>query len=99
MSSLTFSPVTSANWHDLERLFSERGVQNGCWCMYWREPRSEFSHNYGEGNRRLLKGITDSGGVPGILAYQGGMPVGWCSVAPRTDFSVLARAPTLKPVD
>ena len=99
MPSLTFSPVTSANWHDLERLFSERGVQNGCWCMYWREPRHEFSHNYGEGNKKALKKITDSGAVPGILAYQDGVPVGWCSVAPRTEFGVLSRSPTLKPVD
>jgi GNAT superfamily N-acetyltransferase len=99
MPSLTFSPVTSANWHDLERLFSERGVQNGCWCMYWREPRHEFSHNYGEGNKKALKKITDSGAVPGILAYQDGVPVCWCSLAPRSEFGVLSRSPTLKPVD
>jgi GNAT superfamily N-acetyltransferase len=67
--------------------------------MYWREPRTEFSHNYGEGNKQALKKITDSGTVPGILAYNAGTPVGWCSVAPRQDFSVLGRSPTLKPVD
>jgi GNAT superfamily N-acetyltransferase len=98
-SEFTFKPVSSANWADLETLFSERGVQNGCWCMYWRIPRAEFTRNYGEGNKRALREITGSGVVPGILAYHLGKPAGWVSVAPRPDFSVLARSPTLKPVD
>ncbi len=96
---ITFAPLTPGTWPDLEMLFSQRGVQNGCWCMYWREPRSEFSHNYGEGNKRLLHEITASGSIPGILAYHHGKPVGWCAVAPREEFSVLGRSPTLKPVD
>lgn len=56
---LTFKPVTPSEWVDLVTLFSEHGVQNGCWCMYWRIPRKEFQRNYGEGNnnfsRKLLK--------------------------------------------
>lgn len=96
---IQFKPVTSANWSDLESLFSERGVQGGCWCMYWRVPRTDFTRHYGEGNKHSLKLITDSGIVPGILAYHRSLPVGWCSIAPRQDFTVLARSPTLKPVD
>ncbi len=98
-SEFSFMPASADNWPDLEALFSERGVQNGCWCMYWRIPRNEFQHNYGANNRRLFKGIVESGVVPGILAYHQGKAVGWCSVAPRTDFPVLGRSPVLKPVD
>jgi len=98
-SEISFAPVTPANWPDLESLFSERGVQNGCWCMYWRVPRNEFSHNYGKGNEHSLKKITDSDTVPGLLAYHVSKPVGWVSVAPRQDFGVLGRSPVLKPVD
>jgi len=98
-SELEFKPVTPDRWTDLETLFSERGVQNGCWCMYWRVTRREFEQNYGDGNKDCLKEIVESGQVPGILAYQDGHPVGWCSVAPREDFPVILRSPTLKPVD
>jgi GNAT superfamily N-acetyltransferase len=35
----------------------------------------------------------------GILAYHDDQPIGWCSVAPRHEFAVLDRSPTLKPVD
>ncbi len=96
---LTFRPVTPREWADLEALFSEHGIQNGCWCMYWRIPRKECQRNYGEGNKQFLKQLVESGNVPGILAYRNEKPVGWCSVAPREDFPVVLRSPTLKPID
>jgi hypothetical protein len=37
--------------------------------------------------------------VPGIIAYAGGEPVGWCSVAPRESYASLNRSPVLKPLD
>jgi len=98
-SELDFEPVTSDRWADLEALFSERGVQNGCWCMYWRIKRREFEQDYGAGNKNGLNGIVESGQVPGILAYHQENPVGWCSIAPREDFPVVLRSPTLKPID
>ena len=67
--------------------------------MWWRLARSEYNRRKGDGNRAAMKGIVDSGEVPGILAYRGDEPVAWCSVAPRESFPVLARSRTLKPVD
>ena len=67
--------------------------------MWWRGKRSEFEQNKGEGNRLALKAIVDAGQIPGILAYHDEQPVGWCSVAPRLDFSALNRSRILKPVD
>jgi GNAT superfamily N-acetyltransferase len=96
---LTFRPVTIDEWDDLESLFAEPGVQNGCWCMYWRIKRADFHRSYGERNRQAMKQIVESGRVPGILAYLDGRPIGWCSIAPRTEFPVLDRSPTLKRVD
>ena len=98
-AEIKFKPVTSSIWKDLETLFSEHGIQNGCWCMYWRIPRKECQRNYGEGNKQFLKKTVESGKVPGILAYHHGKPVGWCSVGPREDYPVVLRSPTLKPID
>ena len=94
-----FHPLTPQRWPDLELLFGPRGACGGCWCMFYRLTHTEFEHLKGEGNRALLKDIVDSGEVAGILAYQDGEPVGWCSVAPRLDFSALERSRILKPVD
>ncbi len=97
--TLTFRPVTAKEWPDLCALFEEPGPQNGCWCMYWRTKREECQRQFGEGNKRALQQIIESGKVPGLLLYWHGRPIGWCSVAPREDFPVLDRSPTLKRID
>jgi GNAT superfamily N-acetyltransferase len=67
--------------------------------MYWRLPRKQFDEGQGEVNRQHIKALVDSGDIPGILAYEDEKPVGWCSIAPREEFSALARSRILKPVD
>ena len=96
---LTFQTLTPSRWKDLVRLFGERGACGGCWCMWWRLKRSEYELQKGEGNRKTMRRIVLSGEVPGLLAYDGGRSVGWCSVAPRESFPVLGRSRILKPVD
>jgi len=94
-----FMPVSPERWSDFEALFGECGAYEGCWCMWWRTTRREWMRQRGEGNRRAMKRIVDSGEVPGIVAYVGGEPAGWCSVAPREVFPSLNRSPTLRHVD
>jgi GNAT superfamily N-acetyltransferase len=97
--SLRFHPLTPDRWSDFAQLFGERGACGGCWCMLWRLRRSEFERRKGEGNRGAMRKIVMSGEVPGILAYHGGTPVGWCAVAPRECYPVLERSRVLKRID
>jgi GNAT superfamily N-acetyltransferase len=99
MSNLRFKPLTAARWRDLERLFGKRGACGGCWCMLWRLRRSQFDRQKGARNKRALKALVDAGSSPGLLAYDRGEPIGWCSVAPRESFPALERSRILKPVD
>jgi GNAT superfamily N-acetyltransferase len=96
---LSFFPLVPERWADFEDLFGERGACGGCWCMLWRRPRSEFDAGKGDGNRGAMKALVESGTTPGILAYSGGKPVGWCSVAPREELQGLGRSRILKAVD
>jgi len=98
-TACTFHPLTPERWADLEALFGERGACGGCWCMFWRLSRSRWQAQKGAGNRRAFRRLVASGGTPGILAYAGGRPVGWCAIAPREDYPGLARSRVLKPVD
>lgn len=98
-ASLSFKPLTAAEWADFVQLFQEHGPQNGCWCMYWRIKRADCQRQFGQGNKLAFQKIVEAGNIPGILAYHAGQPVGWCSIAPREEFSVLDRSPTLKRVD
>jgi len=95
----TFHPLTPPRWGDLETLFGERGACGGCWCMWWRLKRSEFNQNKGENNRKAFQDIVKAGEVPGLLAYAGDQPVGWCAVAPRESYPALERSRILKRVD
>ncbi len=67
--------------------------------MWWRLTRSEFNARKGEGNRRAFRKLVDAGAVPGILAFEDGRAVGWCSVAPRAELGGLARSRVLAAVD
>lgn len=94
-----FHALTPDRWDDLERLFGERGACGGCWCMFWRRPRRVFEGQKGAGNRRAFRRLVACGPPPGILAYVGGDPAGWCALAPREVYATLARSRVLAPVD
>jgi GNAT superfamily N-acetyltransferase len=98
ISGLKFYPLTPRRWKDFEELFGERGACGGCWCMSWRLARSQFEKQKGKKNRLAMRKLVKSGQVPGILAYAGQKPVGWCSVAPRESYSSLMRSRFLKEI-
>lgn len=98
-ASWEFHRLAPERGADFEELLGPRGATGGCWCMWWRLTGREYDAQKGEGNRRAMKAIVDSGRVPGILAYHEGHPAGWCSVAPREEFPRLGRSRILKPVD
>jgi GNAT superfamily N-acetyltransferase len=66
--------------------------------MFMRLPLAEFARGKGEGNRRALRRLV-SEKPPGLLAYEGGEPVGWIAVAPREEFGRLANSRVLAPVE
>ncbi len=96
---LEILPATQARWPDFEALLGERGGYGGCWCMLWRLQRKDFEAQSGAGNKAAMKALFDAGAEPGLIAYDGDRPVGWCSVAPRAAFPRLERSRVLQPVD
>jgi len=98
-SPLRCHPLTPNRWEEFEQLFGESGAYGGCWCMWWRITRSQFSEQQGEGNRQAMRAIVVSGEVPGVLGYVDGEPAAWCSIAPRENFGSLNRSPVLRRLD
>lgn len=98
-SKFNFYPVTKESWKDFESLFGEKGACAGCWCMYWRMRRKDYDAQRGSGTKRKMKNLINGGIIPGILAYDNDVPVGWCSVAPREDFPVLENSRVLQRID
>jgi GNAT superfamily N-acetyltransferase len=96
---IDFAPATFDRWPDVQRLFGERGACGGCWCMSWRKSKAEFERGKEGGNRSSLRAALKKGPPPGILAYAGGEPIGWCAVAPREVYVRLAGSRVLRPLD
>ena len=97
-SSVEIFPLTPDRWADIDTLFGEHGA-GGCWCMWWRLTDEQYHKQVGQVNKRAFKKIVNAGAMPGVLAYIGKQPAGWCSIAPREQFGRLERSPLLKRVD
>ncbi|HWR37234.1 MAG TPA: GNAT family N-acetyltransferase [Clostridia bacterium] len=98
-SVLDYKPLGPATWADFEELFGSRGACGGCWCMSWRLSRADFNSGKGERNKALMRGAVIAGENPGILLYEDGQAIGWCSLGPRETFPALERSRVWKPVD
>jgi GNAT superfamily N-acetyltransferase len=96
---LTFAPADASRWDDVVRLFGERGACGGCWCMAWRCSSADFNKHKGPANRAAFQKIVRDGPPPGVLAYAGDEPIGWCAIAPRQVYVRLERSRVLKPID
>lgn len=94
-----WKPLSAATWKDFEQLFGERGACGGCWCMAWRRRKRDFRTQSGAGNKAAIKMLMKSGAPIGVLLYQDGEAVAWCSVAPRQQFVALERSRVWAPVD
>jgi GNAT superfamily N-acetyltransferase len=93
-------PVTADRWEDLAALFGPSGAFSHCWCTWWRQTATEFSSGIeakGAANRALMHDIVEAGSEPGMLAYRDDKPVGWISVAPRTQFGRILRSRRIGP--
>jgi GNAT superfamily N-acetyltransferase len=92
-------PATPERWADLEQLFGRAGAYGGCWCMFFRQSAAEWKVSGSEPRRRALWQIVSRGEEPGVLAYAGDRPVGWCAVAPRAAYARLATSRLFPPLD
>jgi len=95
---LRIRPLTPELWPALEELFGKHGACNGCWCMYWRLGPC-YHERPREQNKIAFKQLVEHGPAPGLLAFAGKVPVGWCQLTPRAALPWLNHARLLQPVD
>jgi GNAT superfamily N-acetyltransferase len=98
-SDFEFHPLTLERWPALVKLFEHHGNPGYCWCMTWRMTSTEYKQHDSAGRQRALHSLV-KGRIPiGILAYQAGEPIGWCSIAPRETYPRLEKSTTLRRID
>lgn len=97
-AKLNIRPLTPSLWPALQDLFGEKGACNGCWCMYWRIGNA-YRRRLPSANKAMFKQVVRRGPPPGLLAFAGKVPVGWCQVTPRGALPWLNHAWRLRRVD
>jgi GNAT superfamily N-acetyltransferase len=98
IANLKIRPLTPDLWPALEDLFGKHGACNGCWCMYWRVGNA-YRQRPKEENKADFRRIVKRGPPPGLIAFDGDVPVGWCQLTPRSALPYLDRAKATQPVD
>ncbi len=98
MTNYTVRPLTPDLWPQLEELFGSVGACAGCWCMYWRIG-SAYTKRPRDENRKAFRALVKKGPPPGLLVFEGELPVGWAQVTPRNALPGLDRARFTKRVD
>jgi GNAT superfamily N-acetyltransferase len=93
VSAIEVRPVTKASWNDLVRFFEAKGSPHYCWCTPYRVAGSADLSSAQK--KAALRRLVDAGTPVGVLAYDGGQPVGWCSIAPRETYARLGRSRTM----
>jgi len=81
-------------------------INRYCWCQWWRMTASEYAGSastIGQANwdrrREALRAQCAAEPVPGVVAYLGELPVGWCGFGPRGAMGRLEHSRTIPRLD
>ena len=92
-------PVTPDRVDDFVAVVNPNRRASHCWCLSHRLVAREIDE-LGNGSReaafRALCGRADP---PGVIGYDDGEPVAWCSIEPRSANTRLTRSRLIRPVD
>ena len=93
-------PADGVPWPDVEAVFAGPGDAAGCSCQWFRLSGRDFAAASPEQRRARLRSEVAGGPPgPGVVAYRGEDPVGWCGVGPAQGYPRLTRSPLLRGVD
>lgn len=84
--------VDAGSWDDIRTVFGTVGDPSGCWCQWFKLPRSAWDGGTRDDRAELLRAQITAGS-PGVLAVLDDEPVGWAAVEPYAAYPALSRSP------
>jgi GNAT superfamily N-acetyltransferase len=73
--------------------FADNPAWAECYCLFYQYAGPDWGAATAAQNRTEKSRLIRNRDAHGILAFAGGMPVGWCHVAPRTSLPAFAEMP------
>lgn len=89
----------ASHFEDVASILNPSGNERACWCLAYRVTSAEYSALRGEARAERVRGLCADEPAPGVLAYDGDTPVGWCGVSPRSRMERLKRSRTMPALD
>lgn len=90
-------PINEDLLDDFGVLLHGEPESSGCWCMWFIKRVADYHADGDAGNRADFTGLVRTSPTPmGLLAYDGDAAVGWCAVGPRSRYTRVLKAPTLR---
>ncbi|QCX26742.1 GNAT family N-acetyltransferase [Nocardioides jishulii] len=90
-------PVTPDRFDDMGDVINPNRRENHCWCLSHRCTAGEIAE-LGETREDAMRALTERE-PQGVVTYRDGVPVGWCSIGPRSHISRLTTSKLIRPLD
>ncbi|MGL3805698.1 GNAT family N-acetyltransferase [Paeniglutamicibacter sp. R2-26] len=92
-------PVTPDRFEDFADVVNPTRRDTHCWCLSHRLGASDIEE-LGHGIREeAMRRLCERDNPPGVITYHDGVPLGWCSIGPRSEIPRLAASKLIRPVD
>ena len=90
--------LTPDRFEDFADVVNPNRRDSHCWCLAHRLPARQIEELGGGSREQAMRRVCESS-PPGVVTYRDGVPVGWCSISPRTELPKLERSSVIRPVD
>lgn len=97
--ALTVHPLTPARFEDFADVVNPNRRDTHCWCLSHRVSPADIDELGGGSRERAMRALTHRRYRPGVVAYDEGVPVGWCSIGPRSEIPRLVASKLIRPID
>jgi GNAT superfamily N-acetyltransferase len=92
-------PVTPDRVDDFVAVANPKRRASHCWCLSHRLVAREIEELGGGSREAAFRALCERPNPPGVIGYDDGEPVGWCSIGPRSENSRLSRSQLIRPLD
>lgn len=91
-------PLTPARFDDFADVVNPNRRANHCWCLSHRVGAAEIA-SLGDTREDAMRALCARRVRPGVVGYADGVPVGWCSISPRSAIPKLEASKLIRPID
>jgi GNAT superfamily N-acetyltransferase len=92
-------PLTPDRVDDFATVANPNRRPSHCWCLSHRLSAREITELGGGSREAAFRALCARENPPGVIGYDDGEPVGWCSIGPRAEIPRLEASKLIRPVD